>query len=210
VRGRDVALRRVAVNHLSISEAKRDAPSLEERIAGEPWTPLILRDLFVGIRRFDDLHRDLGISRKVLTQRLNHLLDHGIIERDPYTNKPVRYDYLLTDKGWELCDILLAITAWGDRWTAGSDGPPSFSTTPPAGTGPTRSSHAPPATSLSTQETFTPPPVPGHHRWPSHPPKQLSSLGNDGTRTRDLRRDGPGSVSPRLDEPNRSRFRTEP
>ena len=93
-------------------------------IAGEPWTPLILRDLFIGIRRFDDLHRDLGISRKVLTQRLNHLLGHGIVERHPYTDKPVRYDYLLTDKGWELCDILLAITAWGDRWTAGSDGPP--------------------------------------------------------------------------------------
>jgi len=93
-------------------------------IAGEPWTPLILRDLFVGIRRFDDLQRDLGISRKVLTQRLNHLLNHGIVERRPYTDKPVRYDYLLTDKGWELCDVLLAITAWGDRWTADEQGPP--------------------------------------------------------------------------------------
>ena len=93
-------------------------------IAGEPWTPLILRDLFVGIRRFDDLQRDLGISRKVLTQRLNHLLNHGIVERRPYTDKPVRYDYLLTGKGWELCDVLLAITAWGDRWTADEHGPP--------------------------------------------------------------------------------------
>ena len=60
----------------------------------------------------------------MLAQRLRHLLDHGIVERRPYSDRPVRYEYVLTDKGWELCDILVAITAWGDRWTAGSDGPP--------------------------------------------------------------------------------------
>ncbi len=95
-------------------------------IAGEPWSPLILRDVFVGITRFDDLQRDLGISRKVLTERLKHLVAEGVLERRPYSARPARHDYLLTEKGWELCDILLAITAWGDRWTAGEDGPPAL------------------------------------------------------------------------------------
>ena len=144
-------------------------------IAGEPWTPLILRDLFVGIRRFVDLQRDLGISRKVLTQRLNHLLDHGIVERRPYTDKPVRYDYLLTEKA-------------GNSATSSSQSPPgatagqptntgrrSSSTTRPAGTPHTRSSPVRPGTSRSGHETFTSPPGQGHHRRPSHPPKQLPS-----------------------------------
>jgi len=95
-------------------------------IAGEPWTPLILRDVFVGITRFDDLQRDLGISRKVLAERLKHLVDAGVLERRAYSVRPPRHDYVLTEKGWELCDILLAITAWGDRWTAGEAGPPAL------------------------------------------------------------------------------------
>jgi DNA-binding HxlR family transcriptional regulator len=93
-------------------------------IASEPWTPLILRDVFVGITRFDDLQRELGISRKVLAERLRRLVEHGVLERRPYSERPPRFDYRLTEKGWELCDVLLAITAWGDRWTAGEEGPP--------------------------------------------------------------------------------------
>lgn len=93
-------------------------------IAGEPWSPLILRDVMVGITRFDDIQRDLGISRKVLTERLRWLLSHGILEQRAYSEHPPRHDYVLTAKGWELCDVLTAITAWGDRWTAGDAGPP--------------------------------------------------------------------------------------
>jgi DNA-binding HxlR family transcriptional regulator len=93
-------------------------------IAGEPWSPLILRDVWVGISRFDELQRDLGISRKVLTERLKWLVGHGVLEQRPYSERPVRYDYVLTDKGRELVDVLMAITAWGDRWTAGEAGPP--------------------------------------------------------------------------------------
>ena len=95
-------------------------------IAGEPWSPLILRDVFVGITRFDEIQRDLGISRKVLAERLDWLVEQRVLERRAYSERPPRHDYLLTEKGWELCDVLLAITAWGDRWTAGDDGPPAL------------------------------------------------------------------------------------
>jgi DNA-binding HxlR family transcriptional regulator len=93
-------------------------------VAGEWWTPLILRDLYLGIDRFDDLQRDLGISRKVLAQRLEHLVAHGILQRRPYQQRPVRHRYLLTGKGHDLVPVLFALMAWGDRWAAGPDGPP--------------------------------------------------------------------------------------
>jgi len=93
-------------------------------IAGEPWSPLVIRDVWVGITRFDDIQRDLGISRKVLTERLKWLVAQGVLEQRAYSERPPRHDYVLTRKGLELCDVLLAITAWGDRWTAGTAGPP--------------------------------------------------------------------------------------
>jgi DNA-binding HxlR family transcriptional regulator len=93
-------------------------------IAGEPWSPLIIRDIWVGINRFDQIQRELGISRKVLAERLKWLVQRGLLERRAYSERPARYEYLLTKKGLELCDVLIAITAWGDRWTAGDAGPP--------------------------------------------------------------------------------------
>ena len=95
-------------------------------IAGEPWTPLILRDVWIGVTRFDAIQGDLGISRKVLTERLKWLLAQGVLEQRTYSERPPRHDYVLTRKGLELCDVLLAITAWGDRWTAGEAGPPAL------------------------------------------------------------------------------------
>jgi DNA-binding HxlR family transcriptional regulator len=95
-------------------------------VAGEPWSPLIMRDVWVGITRFDELQRDLGISSKVLTERLNWLVEQGMLERRAYSERPPRHDYLPTEKGYEFCDILLAIAAWGDRWTAGPEGPPAL------------------------------------------------------------------------------------
>ncbi len=93
-------------------------------LAGEPWSPLVMRNVFIGINRFDDLQRDLGISRKVLTERLNHLVDGGLLERRPYSERPLRHEYLLTRMGSEFVDVLMAMVAWGDRWTAGDAGPP--------------------------------------------------------------------------------------
>ena len=93
-------------------------------IAGEPWSPLLLRDVWVGINRFEDIQRDLGISRKVLAQRLKWLVAHGMLEQRVYSERPLRQEYVLTPKGLEFCDVLMSITAWGDRWTTGGDGPP--------------------------------------------------------------------------------------
>ena len=93
-------------------------------VVGDQWSPLILRDVFVGISRFDQIQQDLGISRKVLTERLKWLVDQGVMERRAYSSRPPRYEYALTVKGLELCDILLVMVRWGDKWTAGEAGPP--------------------------------------------------------------------------------------
>lgn len=93
-------------------------------IVGEWWSPLILRDIALGVVRFDDLQRDLGISRRVLTERLDHLVTGGVLERQPYQQRPPRHQYLLTAKGRDLVPVLFALVAWGDRWAAGQDGPP--------------------------------------------------------------------------------------
>lgn len=92
-------------------------------VIGEPWSPLILRDVWVGVTRFEQLQADLGISRKVLTERLNHLVEHGVLERRPYDRRP-RYEYTLTDKGTELVDVLMVMVGWADTWLAGQAGPP--------------------------------------------------------------------------------------
>lgn len=93
-------------------------------LVGEPWTPLILRDVFLGISRFNDLRDDLGIARNVLAARLAWLVEHDILERRPYDGAQVRYDYVLSEKGRELAIVLMALMSWGDRWTAGEEGPP--------------------------------------------------------------------------------------
>ncbi|GAB3151361.1 winged helix-turn-helix transcriptional regulator [Microbispora hainanensis] len=93
-------------------------------VIGEPWSPLILRNVMVGISRFDQLQRNLGISRKVLTERLRWLVDNDVLERRRYSERPPRYEYALTAKGTELCDLLMVMVRWGDRWTAGEAGPP--------------------------------------------------------------------------------------
>ena len=85
-------------------------------LIGEPWSPLILRDVMVGIRRFDQIQADLGISRKVLTERLKWLVDCGVLDRLEYTARPPRYEYVLTDKGKELRVALAALRQWGDAY----------------------------------------------------------------------------------------------
>ncbi|WP_183093502.1 winged helix-turn-helix transcriptional regulator [Nocardioides stalactiti] len=85
-------------------------------IIGDPWTPLVLRDVALGISRFDAVQANLGISRKVLTQRLQALVDHEVVERIAYQERPVRYDYVLTAKGQDLALVLLAIQSFGDKW----------------------------------------------------------------------------------------------
>jgi DNA-binding HxlR family transcriptional regulator len=93
-------------------------------VIGERWTALLLRDVMLGVTRFDDMQRDLGIARNVLAARLDALVEDGVLERRPYQENPVRHDYVLTEKGRELGTALLTLMAWGDRWTSGKDGPP--------------------------------------------------------------------------------------
>jgi DNA-binding HxlR family transcriptional regulator len=97
------------------------AQSLE--VIGEWWTPLILRDAFLGVTRFDDFQRRLGIARNVLSDRLDTLVSHDVLKRVPYQDSPPRYDYKLTEKGRDLWLVVAALREWGDRWEA-PDGPP--------------------------------------------------------------------------------------
>ncbi len=93
-------------------------------VIGEPWSPLVLRNVFIGITRFDQLQQSLGISRKVLAERLRWLTENGVLDRRQYSSRPPRYEYVLTDKGQELVDVLMVMVRWGDRWLAGEAGPP--------------------------------------------------------------------------------------
>ncbi len=93
-------------------------------IIGDRWTILILRDAFRGVRRFDHFHRDLGVARNLLADRLAKLVDHGILEKVPYQDRPTRCEYRLTPKGFDLSPSLVALMRWGDRWVAGEAGPP--------------------------------------------------------------------------------------
>jgi DNA-binding HxlR family transcriptional regulator len=92
-------------------------------VVGEWWTMLIIRDAFLGVTRFDRFQERLGISRNVLTDRLDNLVDRGVLERHAYQEHPVRYDYTLTDKGQDLWLVVAAMRQWGDKWEA-PDGAP--------------------------------------------------------------------------------------
>ncbi|HWS35024.1 MAG TPA: winged helix-turn-helix transcriptional regulator [Actinoplanes sp.] len=83
------------------------------------WTFLIVRDIAGGVTRFDGLHRSLGMSRRALTDRLTALTDHCVLHRRRYTDRPPRYDYLLTTKGEGLLPVLIALQEWGDRHVLG-------------------------------------------------------------------------------------------
>lgn len=87
-------------------------------VVGEPWTPLIVRDIWLGRRRFEQIQRNLELSRKVLADRLETLVREQVVERRRYLERPPRYEYVLTEKGDELMAVLLALMCWGDRWVS--------------------------------------------------------------------------------------------
>ena len=92
-------------------------------VVGEWWSMLILRDVFLGVTRFDDFQERLGISRNILNQRLNHLVETEVLEKVRYSDHPPRYDYRLTDKGRDLWHVITAMRQWGDRWAAPAGAP---------------------------------------------------------------------------------------
>jgi DNA-binding HxlR family transcriptional regulator len=92
-------------------------------VIGERWSLLIVRDVFLGLRRFDQIQSDLGVARNVLQTRLARLLEHGILEKRLYNERPPRYEYLLTDKGLDLWPTIVALMRWGDEHAAPPGGP---------------------------------------------------------------------------------------
>lgn len=90
-------------------------------LVGDKWSMLVVRDVFRGVRRFDDLQADLGVGRAVLADRLRRLTDAGILHKVPYRERPVRHEYRLTEVGIELSPMLVALLRWGDRWFGQGD-----------------------------------------------------------------------------------------
>ena len=100
---------------------------------GDRWTILILRDLFRGYRRYNDLLRSLeGISPNLLADRLKRLEEHGLVERQLYCQRPPRGDYRLTTRGKRLAPVLEAMRQWGDAYTACETAAAEAAPAPPA------------------------------------------------------------------------------
>jgi DNA-binding HxlR family transcriptional regulator len=109
----------------SVKDFPRDACSMAStlEVIGERWTMHVLRESFLGVRRFEDYRRNIGVARNILSDRLNTLVTEGILRRELYSDRPPRYEYRLTRKGIDLHEILIALMKWGNRWTPNEDGP---------------------------------------------------------------------------------------
>lgn len=105
-------MKRKSLDHMNCSIAQ----TLD--VVGDPWTLLIVRDALFGTTRFDDFQRSLGIPRATLTARLDTLVEHGVLERRRYQERPERHEYVLTDKGRDLRRVMVSLLQWGDRWSS--------------------------------------------------------------------------------------------
>ncbi|MEN9504867.1 MAG: hypothetical protein RI958_793 [Actinomycetota bacterium] len=108
-------MKRRSLEHLDCSMAR----ALD--VVGEWWTLMIVRDVFLGMRRFDVICDDLGISRNILTDRLQTLIAHDVLEKRP--TEDGHHEYHLTAKGMGLSDVVLALWRWGEEWESGPEGP---------------------------------------------------------------------------------------
>jgi DNA-binding HxlR family transcriptional regulator len=93
-------------------------------LLGDPWTLLILRDAHYGLRRFEEFHTSLGLSRNILSERLGRLVARGLMDKVTYRENPVRAEYTLTSMGNEFFAVLVAMVSWGDRWLDDGAGAP--------------------------------------------------------------------------------------
>ncbi|KIE50597.1 MAG: hypothetical protein MB53_04595 [marine actinobacterium MedAcidi-G2A] len=108
--------------HVSIDQTNCSIDSTLS-VIGDRWTILILRDLFRGVRRFEQLRKDLGIAKNILSDRLSKLHLAGVVHQEPYQSNPIRHEYYLTEKGLDLSPSLIALMHWGDRWFANGNPP---------------------------------------------------------------------------------------
>jgi len=115
---------------MSRADLSRSACTLARaaEIVGDAWTQVILRELFLGARRFDDIQRATGASPHLLSQRLKRLEAEGVVARRAYSARPPRRDYRLTERGLDLWPVIVALKTWGDRWL-GDGAPPPVSLT---------------------------------------------------------------------------------
>ncbi|GLQ06541.1 winged helix-turn-helix transcriptional regulator [Sneathiella chinensis] len=95
-------------------------------VVGDRWTILVLRECYRGVTRFDKFESRLKIPRRILSERLKKLVEEGLLVKEQYQNHRLRFDYLLTDKGWELRPVLLSLLAWGDKYLAEGEPPMSL------------------------------------------------------------------------------------
>jgi DNA-binding HxlR family transcriptional regulator len=93
-------------------------------VVGDTWTMLVIRELFNGNRRFTGLQRETGAPPAILSERLAGLEHDGVIDKRPYSARPDRFEYRLTDKGRDLYPILISLMTWGDRWMSANQPPP--------------------------------------------------------------------------------------
>ncbi len=93
-------------------------------VIGDRWTLVILRECFSRVRRFEDFRERTGASRRILTERLGKLVDHDILVRVAYQQRPARYEYRLTRKGLDIYPILVTMLHWGDKYYGQDSGPP--------------------------------------------------------------------------------------
>ena len=100
----------------SRDEAENCPIAASVSVLGDRWTLLVLRDLLVGLRRFDELMKSLGIATNILTDRLRRLEDNGLVERKAYQPHPQRFEYLPTQKGRDLTTVVMALAEWGNAW----------------------------------------------------------------------------------------------
>jgi DNA-binding HxlR family transcriptional regulator len=120
-------MRHRALQHVNCSIARTVS------ILGERWTLMILRQAFLGARRFEDYQRGLGIARNMLADRLRTLVDEGILARRPYSDHPPRFEYRLPEKGRDLYPILVTLMQWGDRYGGHEEGAPMVLVHEPCG-----------------------------------------------------------------------------
>ncbi len=106
------------------TEARNDTACPVARsvdVVGDKWTLLVLRELYMGATRFEEMQIQTGATPQMLTTRLKALEADGMVERRPYSEKPLRYEYQLTRKGWDFYPVIYALRAWGETWCKDED-----------------------------------------------------------------------------------------
>lgn len=112
--------------HPDLETPRPDAVRGALEIVSDPWTFAVLQEAFFGVRRFDQIQAQLGISRGVLSKRLRNLVDNGILDRVRYQQRPDRFEYKLTDRGRALYPVFVALMRWGEDWLGDGSGSSSL------------------------------------------------------------------------------------